>query len=79
MTGRRLLGEVCLLLMFLKVVEVVDDEDEQDDEEEGRKEAAIYAQKLPVQSPLAGSHVPQPLVEMAKWSFDLSVTDVNEV
>lgn len=46
---------------------------------EGREEAAIYAQELPCASPpLSSSHVPQPMVETSKWSFDLSVTDANE-
>lgn len=27
---------------------------------------------------LSSSHVPQPMVETSKWSFDLSVTDANE-
>lgn len=48
------------------------------EENEGRKEAAIYAQELPVHRPLSGSHVPQPMVETTKWSLYLSVTDVNE-
>lgn len=67
-----------MLLMFLEVVEVFDDENELGEEEEGRKEAAIYAQKLPVHPPLSGSHVPKPMVETTKWGLGLSVTDVNE-
>lgn len=64
--------------MFLEVVEVVDDEIEFDEEGEGRRKQAIYAQELPVHRPLSSSHVLQPMVETAKWSFDLSLTDANE-
>lgn len=68
-----------LLLKFLEVVEVFSDEDEFKRRMKEGKEAAIYAQELPVHPPpFSSSHVPRPMVETAKWSFDLSATDANE-
>lgn len=69
---------MCMLLLFLEIVEVFGDKNELGEADEGREEAAIYAQKLPVHPPLSSSHVPKPMVETTKWSLDLSLTDVNE-
>lgn len=45
------MGEICVLLMFLELVEVFVDEDRIDEGKEGRKKAVIYAQELPCALP----------------------------
>lgn len=45
------MGEICVLLMFLELVEVFVDEERFDEGKEGRKKAAIYAQELPCALP----------------------------